>query len=178
MLERKRVLGGREARAVLGRGARRVAYLPPPPPLGEVRAGPFALEDGEGCLATSLLHLFYIAGLEVRRRLGEEGGKAADRLCPSERVQVVFDAPDAHPVNCSMSQRTAAPQRVRVSSAHIIDGVLIVSPLKMPPLSVPSPLHSRKILGSGRGGLYDSSRATARGLRGACLGHVVDASWT
>jgi len=68
--------------------------------------------------ATSLPHLCcifcYIAGLEVRRRLGEEGGEAADRLCPSERVQVVLDAPDAHPVNRSMSQRTAAPKRVRV----------------------------------------------------------------
>ena len=45
-----------------------------------------------------------------------------------------------------------------------IDGVLIVSPLKMPPLSLP-PFVIRKILGSARSGVNVSRRSTARGLR-------------
>src|SRR5579862_1412757 len=38
------------------------------------------------------------------------------------------------------------------SSMHSIDGVLIVSPRKMPSISFPLPV-SRKILGSGQGGV-------------------------
>ena len=40
----------------------------------------------------------------------------------------------------------------------------MVSPLKMPSISLP-PLVRRKILGSGQGGVWLSSRATARGLK-------------
>src|SRR6185369_3189538 len=42
------------------------------------------------------------------------------------------------------------------------DGVLIVSPLKIPSINLP-PDVSRKILGKGQAGLYDNSRSTARG---------------
>ena len=48
------------------------------------------------------------------------------------------------------------------SSTQSIDGVLIVSPLKMPSMSLP-PFVMRKILGSGRGGVKLSRRSTARG---------------
>src|SRR6516165_10304119 len=43
-----------------------------------------------------------------------------------------------------------------------MDGVLMVSPAKMPSLSLP-PLVMRKIFGIGHGDLQLSSRATARG---------------
>ena len=43
-----------------------------------------------------------------------------------------------------------------------MDGVLIVSPLKMPSISWP-PATRRNTLGSGRGGTKLSSRSTARG---------------
>src|SRR6187551_2534500 len=46
------------------------------------------------------------------------------------------------------------------SSTHNIEGVLMVEPLKMSSFSLP-PLSRRKILGSGQGGVYDSSRSTA-----------------
>src|SRR4029079_5090370 len=45
-----------------------------------------------------------------------------------------------------------------------MDGVLIVSPSKMPSTILPS-LVRREVFGIGQGGLYDSSRATARGER-------------
>ena len=94
MLERKRVLGGRgclrgkecleeERHGPCSGGVREesLTYLPPPP-LGEVRAGPFALEDGEGCLgrisaslphlgcisATSRLHLCRISAASLLHR--------------------------------------------------------------------------------------------------------------
>src|ERR1051325_3291042 len=43
-----------------------------------------------------------------------------------------------------------------------MDGVLMVPPSKMSPLILP-PLVTRKILGSGHGGVWLSRRATARG---------------
>src|ERR1700688_4616634 len=45
-----------------------------------------------------------------------------------------------------------------------MDGVLMVSPVKMPSLILP-PLVSRKLFGSGQAGLWLSSRLTARGDR-------------
>ncbi len=48
------------------------------------------------------------------------------------------------------------------SSTQSIEGVLIVAPSKIDPSSFPF-LVSRKIFGSGRGGVNDSRRATARG---------------
>ena len=48
------------------------------------------------------------------------------------------------------------------SSTASMDGVLIVSPLKMPSISLP-PLVRRNSLGSGQAGLWLSRRATARG---------------
>ena len=50
------------------------------------------------------------------------------------------------------------------SATQSIEGVLIVSPWKMPSISLP-PLVRRKIFGSGRSGVKLSSRSTARGLR-------------
>ncbi len=50
------------------------------------------------------------------------------------------------------------------SSTQSIEGVLIVSPLKMPSISLP-PLVRRKIFGNGQDGVKLSSRATARGDR-------------
>ena len=63
-----------------------------------------------------------------------------------------------------LSPPTLSAQRSpsSASSTHSMEGVLIVSPLKMPSLSFPS-LVMRKILGIGQAGLWDSSRATARG---------------
>ena len=59
--------------------------------------------------------------------------------------------------------RSAQSSANSQSSTHSIEGVLIVSPLKMPSISLP-PLVRRKILGSGRGAGSRSSRSTARGL--------------
>src|SRR5215207_104418 len=55
----------------------------------------------------------------------------------------------------------AQPSASSQSSTHSIEGVLMVSPSKIASLSFP-PLVNRKIFGSGHGGTYDSSRATAR----------------
>ena len=49
------------------------------------------------------------------------------------------------------------------SSTHNIEGVLMVSPAKMPEINLP-PLLIWKILGSGRAGVNCSNRCTARGL--------------
>ncbi len=73
------------------------------------------------------------------------------------------------------------------SSTASIEGVLIVSPWKMPSISLPL-LVRRKIFGSGRPELYVSSRSTARGLRTImpcapspprtfCQDHVVTSSF-
>jgi hypothetical protein len=50
------------------------------------------------------------------------------------------------------------------SSTASIEGVLIVSPLKMPSISLP-PLVRRNSFGIGQAGRWDSSRSTARGDR-------------
>ena len=60
--------------------------------------------------------------------------------------------------------RSAQSSANSQSSTHSIEGVLIVSPLKMPSISLP-PLVRRKIFGSGRGAGSRSSRSTARGLK-------------
>src|SRR6185369_15454219 len=61
------------------------------------------------------------------------------------------------PIDCAQVRPSIA------SSTQSIDGVLIVSPLNTPSISLP-PWVRRKILGSGHGGVYVVNRSTARGL--------------
>ena len=79
-------------------------------------------------------------------RAGDQGRQAADALGPAQPVEGILD--------------------------HSIEGVLIVSPWKMPSISLP-PLLSWKIFGSGQAGCRLSSRATARGRQ---RDHAVGAS--
>ena len=102
--------------------------------------------------------------MEVLERMALLSAKNAAQVDVATQSSITFKFASDRATNPARPPMLSAHFKPsRASSTHNMDGVLMVSPAKMPEINLP-PLLIWKILGSARAGVNCSNRFTARGL--------------